>query len=158
MGSQSKKMNMRIILLFTIIGSSLAFSIDLDRALALPRSLCCLTINAQTTCATQCSGKSCSATCTVRCGILMSTCGTYTCSAVAASTCTTTAAQQPQQLQQQLQQQQQQQQLLVSIPELPVPPPRTLAVLQDKLVKHLLEVQSTVYLLPPELTGFSMAT
>merc|ERR1712029_944045 len=92
MGSQSKKMNMRIILLFTIIGSSLAFSIDLDRALALPRSLCCLTINAQTTCATQCSGKSCSATCTVRCGILMSTCGTYTCSAVAASTCTTTAA------------------------------------------------------------------
>merc|ERR1712029_1204563 len=89
---QSKKMNMRIILLFTIIGSSLAFSIDLDRALALPRSLCCLTINAQTTCATQCSGKSCSATCTVRCGILMSTFGTYTCSAVAASTCTTTAA------------------------------------------------------------------
>merc|ERR1712029_685697 len=89
---QSKKMNMRIILLFTIIGSSLAFSIDLDRALALPRSLCCLTINAQTTCATQCSGKSCSANCTVRCGILMSTCGTYTCSAVAASTCTTTAA------------------------------------------------------------------
>merc|ERR1712126_309152 len=88
---QSKKMNMRIILLFTIIGSSLAFSVDLNRALALPRSLCCLTINAQTTCATQCSGKSCSATCTVRCGILMSTCGTYTCSAVAASTCTTTA-------------------------------------------------------------------
>merc|ERR1711983_45893 len=63
-----------------------------DRALALPRSLCCLTLNAQSTCATQCSGKSCSASCTVRCGILMSTCGTYTCSAVAASTCTTTAA------------------------------------------------------------------
>merc|ERR1711868_271318 len=90
--SQSKKMDMKILFLFAIIGSSLAFSVDLNRALALPRNLCCLTTNAQSTCATQCSGRSCSATCTVRCGILMSTCGTYTCSAVAASTCTTTAA------------------------------------------------------------------
>merc|ERR1719394_93975 len=73
-------MDMKILFLFAIIGSSLAFSVDLNRALALPRNLCCLTTNAQTTCATQCSGKSCSATCTVRCGILMSTCGTYTCS------------------------------------------------------------------------------
>merc|ERR1719394_88894 len=85
-------MDMKILFLFAIIGSSLAFSVDLNRALALPRNLCCLTTNAQSTCATQCSGRSCSATCTVRCGILMSTCGTYTCSAVAASTCTTTAA------------------------------------------------------------------
>merc|ERR1712142_802409 len=68
---------MKILFLFAIIGSSLAFSVDLNRALALPRNLCCLTTNAQSTCATQCSGRSCSATCTVRCGILMSTCCNY---------------------------------------------------------------------------------
>ena len=69
--------------------------------------------------------------------------------------------QQLQQVQQQQQlQQQQQQQLLVSTPELPVPPPLTLAVLQDKLVQPFLEIlhQSTVYLLPPEQTGFWTAT
>merc|ERR1712173_177308 len=56
----------------------------------LARSFCCITTNAQSTCATNCNNKDCSATCTVRCGIFMSVCGTYTCSSVASSSCTTT--------------------------------------------------------------------
>merc|ERR1712113_1036148 len=66
------------------------FEVVVKNESPLARSFCCLTTNAQSTCATNCNNKGCSASCTVRCGIFMSVCGTYTCSAVAASSCTTT--------------------------------------------------------------------
>lgn len=50
---------------------------------------CCFI--AQSQCTTQCAGQDCAATCTGRCGFLgLFTCGPYTCSGIAASTCTTT--------------------------------------------------------------------
>ena len=54
------------------------------------RSLCCHFTNAQGSCATNCVNQDCSATCTVRCGIFNSVCGTYTCSDVTSSCKTTT--------------------------------------------------------------------
>merc|ERR1711955_95564 len=49
------------------------------------RNLCCVT--ARNNCVGYCAGRSCSSTCTVRCGIFMSNCGAVSCSSVAASTC-----------------------------------------------------------------------
>merc|ERR1712038_1950699 len=66
------------------------FEVVVKNESPLARSFCCLTTNAQSTCATNCNNKDCSATCTVRCGIFMSVCGTYTCSSVASASCTTT--------------------------------------------------------------------
>ena len=61
---------------------------DLNRA-ANDRYFCCLI--AQASCTSQCSGQSCTATCTGKCGLFgLITCGPYTCSAIASSTCTTT--------------------------------------------------------------------
>ena len=59
-----------------------------------PRALCCLTANANSRCATACSGQSCTAPCVVRCGVLQSVCLSTTCQAVASTTCVaaTTAA------------------------------------------------------------------
>merc|ERR1712113_130851 len=91
---KGKKMKTLCILLF--FGATLIkahendFEVVVKNDSILERSFCCLTTNAQSTCATNCANKDCSATCTVRCGIFMSVCGTYTCSAVAASSCTTT--------------------------------------------------------------------
>eukprot|EP00088_Acartia_fossae_P047855 TRINITY_DN51_c0_g1_i14.p2 TRINITY_DN51_c0_g1~~TRINITY_DN51_c0_g1_i14.p2 ORF type:complete len:101 (-),score=28.48 TRINITY_DN51_c0_g1_i14:111-413(-) len=56
---------------------------------------CCFI--AQSMCTSQCAGQSCTATCTGRCGFLgLFTCGPYTCSAIASSTCTTTTTAPPQ--------------------------------------------------------------
>merc|ERR1712079_867390 len=91
---KGKKMKTLCILLF--FGTTLIkanendFEVVVKNDSILERSFCCLTTNAQSTCATNCANKDCSASCTVRCGIFMSVCGTYTCSAVAASSCTTT--------------------------------------------------------------------
>merc|ERR1711862_281035 len=41
-------------------------------------------------CVNACAGQSCDKTCTGRCGFFGSTCGPFTCSAIASSTCTTT--------------------------------------------------------------------
>jgi len=61
---------------------------DVNRA-ANDRYFCCLI--AQTQCTTLCAGQSCDATCKGTCGLFnLITCGPYTCSAIAASTCTTT--------------------------------------------------------------------
>merc|ERR1711978_826941 len=91
---KGKKMKTLCILLF--FGATLIkahenyFEVVVKNDSILERSFCCLTTNAQSTCATNCANKDCSATCTVRCGIFMSVCGTYTCSSVASSSCTTT--------------------------------------------------------------------
>merc|ERR1711994_241357 len=91
---KGKKMKTLCILLF--FGATLIkahendFEVVVKNDSILERSFCCLTTNAQSTCATNCANKDCPASCTVRCGIFMSVCGTYTCSAVAASSCTTT--------------------------------------------------------------------
>merc|ERR1712001_14096 len=89
-----KKMKTLCILL--VFGATLIkayendFEVVVNDKSYLERSFCCLTTNAQSTCATNCANKDCAASCTVRCGIFMSVCGTYTCSAVASSSCTTT--------------------------------------------------------------------
>merc|ERR1712156_1333855 len=97
MGSSAtngKKMKTLCILL--VLGATLIkanendFEVVVNDSSYLERSFCCLTTNAQSTCATNCANKDCAASCTVRCGIFMSVCGTYTCSAVASSSCTTT--------------------------------------------------------------------
>merc|ERR1712073_45936 len=91
---KGKKMKTLCILLF--FGATLIkahendFEVVVKNDSILERSFCCLTTNAQSTCATNCANKDCAASCTVRCGIFMSVCGTYTCSAVASSSCTTT--------------------------------------------------------------------
>merc|ERR1712001_534955 len=91
---KGKKMKTLCILLF--FGATLIkahendFEVVVKNDSILERSFCCITTNAQSTCATNCNNKDCSATCTVRCGIFMSVCGTYTCSSVASSSCTTT--------------------------------------------------------------------
>merc|ERR1712038_142713 len=93
-GTNVKKMKTLCILL--VFGATLIkayendFEVVVNDKSYLERSFCCLTTNAQSTCATNCANKDCAATCTVRCGIFMSVCGTYTCSAVASSSCTTT--------------------------------------------------------------------
>merc|ERR1712223_1513457 len=92
--TNGKKMKTLCILL--VFGATLIkahendFEVVVNDKSYLERSFCCLTTNAQSTCATNCANKDCAASCTVRCGIFMSVCGTYTCSAVAASSCTTT--------------------------------------------------------------------
>merc|ERR1711884_146508 len=92
--TNGKKMKTLCILL--VFGATLSkanendFEVVVKDKSYLERSFCCLTTNAQSTCATNCANKDCAASCTVRCGIFMSVCGTYTCSAVAASSCTTT--------------------------------------------------------------------
>merc|ERR1712198_314688 len=61
---------------------------NVDRS-ALDRFFCCP--QTQALCARQCAGQDCSKTCTGRCGIFgFRTCGPFSCSAIAASTCTTT--------------------------------------------------------------------
>merc|ERR1739848_206862 len=89
---KSNKMKL-IVLLSIIVSSAIAFDINLKSKF--DRGLCCLGYNAQSMCSTQCSGRSCTDSCTVRCGILSSVCGTYTCSTVASSTCTATTAASP---------------------------------------------------------------
>merc|ERR1712117_744203 len=87
---------MRTICILLALGATLItahendFEVVVKNDSPLARSFCCITTNAQSTCATNCNNKDCSATCTVRCGIFMSVCGTYTCSSVASSSCTTT--------------------------------------------------------------------
>merc|ERR1711930_3403 len=91
---KEKSNKMKLILLLSIIVSS-AIAFDINLKSKFDRGLCCLGYNAQSMCSTQCSGRSCTDSCTVRCGILSSVCGTYTCSTVASSTCTATTAAAP---------------------------------------------------------------
>merc|ERR1711992_215452 len=87
---------MRTICILLALGATLItahendFEVVVKNDSPLARSFCCISTNAQSTCATNCNNKDCSATCTVRCGIFMSVCGTYTCSSVASATSTTT--------------------------------------------------------------------
>merc|ERR1712001_324111 len=96
MGVGQSNGKMRTICILLAFGATLIkahendFEVDVKNDSILERSFCCITTNAQSTCATNCNNKDCSATCTVRCGIFMSVCGTYTCSSVASSSCTTT--------------------------------------------------------------------
>merc|ERR1719180_213588 len=81
---------MKLVLLF-FISSVMAFEIEVAQNEDIfDRTLCCLTANAQSKCATACASQDCAASCSVRCGVLSSVCATYVCSAVASSTCTTT--------------------------------------------------------------------
>merc|ERR1712002_611728 len=73
---------MRTFILFCLFYSSLSLS---NVQKPQERALCCF-LNSNT-CATYCAGRSCSATCSRRCGILLSDCGSVTCSSVASSTC-----------------------------------------------------------------------
>merc|ERR1711953_361555 len=58
------------------------------------RGLCCLFLNAQSDCASRCSGRSCTDRCNVNCGVANTLCGSWTCSQVttACTTETTTVA------------------------------------------------------------------
>merc|ERR1712168_443807 len=73
---------MRTFILFCLFYSSLSLS---NVQKPQERALCCL-LNSNT-CATYCAGRSCSATCSRRCGILLSDCGSVACSSVASTTC-----------------------------------------------------------------------
>merc|ERR1711874_765343 len=92
MGLTSFIMNFQLIILF-FVGAyvSADFFVDLksDSYNPLERAFCCLATNSQNSCATGCVNQDCSATCTVRCGVLSSVCGSHTCSSVTSS-CTTT--------------------------------------------------------------------
>merc|ERR1711997_942747 len=80
---------MKLLVLFTFLFStSLAFEINLNPKSESDRGLCCLFFNAQSDCATRCSGVSCTASCNVNCGIANTLCGSWTCSQVT-SACTT---------------------------------------------------------------------
>merc|ERR1712243_320245 len=77
------------ILLVASASSSSATEQEIQSAMS-SRTLCCLF--STSSCVAYCAGRSCSATCTVRCGVLLSNCGTFTCSEVSPDTCTTTTA------------------------------------------------------------------
>merc|ERR1719342_1462926 len=76
---------MKTLILFCLLSTSLS-----SKDIQIPirpqeRALCC-SLNSNT-CASLCAGRSCSATCSRRCGIFWSDCGSVTCSSVASSTC-----------------------------------------------------------------------
>ena len=56
------------LLVLIFLGSALAsdFFVDIENENPLSRTLCCLTANAQSKCATNCANQDCAATCTVR--------------------------------------------------------------------------------------------
>merc|ERR1712119_948 len=82
-----KRVKMKVLVLFTFLFStSLAFEVNLNPES--DRGLCCLFFNAQSDCATRCSGRSCTDQCNVNCGIANTLCGSWTCSQVT-SACTT---------------------------------------------------------------------
>ena len=56
------------LLVLIFLGSALAadFFVDIEEENPLSRTLCCLTANAQSKCATSCNNQDCAATCTVR--------------------------------------------------------------------------------------------
>merc|ERR1711997_365791 len=84
----TERVKMKVLVLFTFLFStSLAFEVNLNPES--DRGLCCLFFNAQSSCATQCSGRSCTETCNVNCGIANTLCGSWTCNQVT-SACTTT--------------------------------------------------------------------
>merc|ERR1711981_1171145 len=87
---------MKLLVLFTFLFStSLAFEINLNPKSESDRGLCCLFFNAQSDCATRCSGVSCSASCNVNCGIANTLCGSWTCSQVTSATTTTACSNAP---------------------------------------------------------------
>ena len=60
------------LLVLIFLGSALAadFFVDIEEENPLSRTLCCLTANAQSKCATSCNNQDCAATCTVRLTII----------------------------------------------------------------------------------------
>merc|ERR1739842_286041 len=104
---QQSKMMTKTILLFTVASillsnvfcnvlSSIHNDTDLedlvtrvDTSKPADRTIVCQ-ISSQLKCGTACSGQPCTATCTGTCGFLLPRTVSFTCSAVAASTCTTT--------------------------------------------------------------------
>merc|ERR1711955_71128 len=83
---------MKILMVLTfiiLVSSSSATEQEIQSAMS-SRTLCCLF--STSSCVAYCAGRSCSATCTVRCGVLLSNCGTFTCSEVSPDTCSTTTA------------------------------------------------------------------
>merc|ERR1711955_200317 len=83
---------MKILMVLTfiiLVSSSSATEHEIQSAMS-SRTLCCLFSTNR--CVAYCAGRACSATCTVRCGVLLSNCGTFTCSEVSPDTCSTTTA------------------------------------------------------------------
>merc|ERR1719300_244826 len=76
---------MRTLILFCLLSTSLS-SIDIQSPIQPQERVLCCSLNSNT-CASYCAGRSCSATCSRRCGIFLSDCGSVTCSSVASSTC-----------------------------------------------------------------------
>merc|ERR1712062_124985 len=89
MGDRGELVKMKVFVLFTFVFStSLAFEVNLNPKSESDRGLCCLFFNAQSDCATRCSGRSCTDRCNVNCGVTNTLCGSWTCSQVP-SACTT---------------------------------------------------------------------
>merc|ERR1712203_1060137 len=78
---------MKVFVLFTFVFStSLAFEVNLNPKSESDRGLCCLFFNAQSDCASRCSGRSCTDRCNVNCGVANTLCGSWTCSQAELST------------------------------------------------------------------------
>merc|ERR1711915_447700 len=75
---------MKTFILFCLFSLSLSSS-DIEPRTPQDRALCCAF--GSNTCASYCAGRSCSATCSRRCGIFLSDCGSVSCQSVASSTC-----------------------------------------------------------------------
>merc|ERR1711936_519266 len=90
MGTDRRELvKMKVFVLFTFVFStSLAFEVNLNPKSESDRGLCCLFFNAQSDCASRCSGRSCTDRCNVNCGVANTLCGSWTCSQVTSS-CTT---------------------------------------------------------------------
>merc|ERR1719300_617436 len=76
---------MKTLILFCLLSTSLS-SKDIQSPIRPQERVLCCSLNSNT-CASYCAGRSCSATCSRRCGIFLSDCGSVTCSSVASSTC-----------------------------------------------------------------------
>merc|ERR1712131_278828 len=88
-----KMKSLIVLTLVMFVGSTTKLELDEFKSEMSSRSLCCLFDTSR--CSSYCAGRSCSSTCTVRCGILLSDCGTFNCSEVSPDTCTTTSAPSP---------------------------------------------------------------
>merc|ERR1711992_7930 len=82
----TESVKMKVLVLFTFLFStSLAFEVNLNPES--DRGLCCLFFNAQSDCASRCSGRSCTDQCNVNCGIANTLCAVVTGLAIGASCC-----------------------------------------------------------------------
>merc|ERR1711874_897705 len=84
---------MKVLVLFTFLFStSLAFEFNLNPKSESDRGLCCLFFNAQSDCATRCSGRSCTDRCNVNCGVANTLCGSWACTTETTTVAATTTA------------------------------------------------------------------